>query len=109
MIKQTKRKLLADIYGHGNHVKKFKGYNALASQAPNTLTLTDKVQHASRRRVLSQAFSESSLRLFEPTIRSRIDRFCQVLHKLDDSGMKWTKSIDMSHQCKYLTLKLVRH
>ncbi|KUI71279.1 Versicolorin B desaturase [Cytospora mali] len=64
-----------DIYGHGAPVRKFPGYQALSSHAANTLTMSDKVQHALRRRVLSQAFSESSLRMLEPAIRSRVDRF----------------------------------
>ncbi|ETS84641.1 hypothetical protein PFICI_02666 [Pestalotiopsis fici W106-1] len=70
---------LRDIYGHGAHVKKFDGYKVLSSQAANTLTLSDKAQHARRRRVISQAFSESSLRLFEPDMIARIDRFCQFV------------------------------
>lgn len=91
-------KALHDIYGHSAKVKKFNGYHFLASQAPNTLTLTDKAQHAHRRRVISQAFSESSLRLFEPLQLSRIDRFCQVLRSHCSIGEKWTMPLDMAHQ-----------
>lgn len=95
----------ADIYGHQAEVTKFKNYEVLSRQAANTLTLRDKTQHAHRRRVVSQAFSESSLRLFEPKILPRIDRFCEMLRnrsKQQSSSVGgWTESIDMSHECKF--------
>ncbi|ORY69073.1 putative cytochrome P450 [Pseudomassariella vexata] len=101
---------LRDIYGHGAHVRKFDGYMVLSSQAVNTLTMSDKAQHARRRRVISQAFSESSLRLFEPTIISRIDRFCQVIRGHASSEGKWTEPQDMAHGCKYIwILNIVTH
>ncbi|KAI8630111.1 cytochrome P450 [Xylariaceae sp. FL1651] len=96
-------KALHDIYGHSAHVKKYTGYEVLASQAPNTLTLSDKTQHGQRRRVISQAFSESSMRLFEPTLLSRIDRFCQILRNYSEDAMEWSKPLDMACQFNYLT------
>lgn len=89
----------AAIHGHGNNVKKFEGYKVLAANAPNTLTLSDKALHARRRRVISQAFSEACLRLFEPAVRSRINRFCQVLRSHSQSGGEWTDPLDMSLRC----------
>ncbi|KAI1171197.1 putative cytochrome P450 [Nemania sp. FL0916] len=74
---------LYDIYGHGARVQKFKGYQALSSMAANTLTMSDKAQHAARRRFISQAFSQSSLRMLEPAIRSRIERFCRQISITD--------------------------
>ncbi|KAI0551333.1 cytochrome P450 [Xylaria curta] len=91
-------KALHDIYGHSAKVTKFKGYHFLASQAPNTLTLSDKAQHAPRRRVISQAFSENSLRLFEPAQLSRINRFCQVLRSHRQPAAEWTVPLDMAQQ-----------
>ncbi|KAL6231525.1 hypothetical protein BDW75DRAFT_247842 [Aspergillus navahoensis] len=70
---------LQDIYGHHGKVTKCSTYRFLAQQAPNTLTLTDKAQHGSRRRVLRQAFSESSLRLFEPKVRAKLDKFVSII------------------------------
>lgn len=97
-----------DIYGHQAKVTKFKNYEVLSRQAANTLTLRDKGQHARRRRVVSQAFSESSLRLFEPKIISRIDRFCDILRERSrnpeaETNVKsggWSEPMDMSHECK---------
>ncbi|KAL9086199.1 MAG: hypothetical protein Q9165_007264 [Trypethelium subeluteriae] len=93
---------LSTIHGHGNNVKKFQGYKVLAANAPNLLTLSDKSQHARRRRVVSQAFSEASLRLFEPAVRARIDRFLGVVRSNGKSG-EWTTPMDMSAYFNYLT------
>ncbi|KAI0439265.1 cytochrome P450 [Xylaria telfairii] len=94
---------LQDIYGHGAPVKKYDGYNVLASQAPNLLTLSDKAQHSRRRRVISQAFSEGSLKLFEPVLVSRIHRFCATLRNEIKVGGEWSKPLDMTRQFSYLT------
>lgn len=95
---------VADIYGHGSHVRKYAGYQALSSQAANTLTMSDKVQHAHRRRILSQAFSENSLRQLEPVIQLRIERFCELIRCQVDLKSepvdKWTTPVDMALSCK---------
>ncbi|OCK77277.1 cytochrome P450 [Lepidopterella palustris CBS 459.81] len=93
---------LQRIHGHGNNVKKFEGYKVLAANAANTLTLSDKTQHAWRRRVISQAFSENSLRLFAPKVRARIDRFCEVIRQHGQSTA-WTSPLDMALYFNYLT------
>lgn len=98
------RSRLADIYGHGSHVRKYAGYQALSSQAANTLTMSDKMQHAHRRRIISQAFSENSLRKLEPAIQSRVARFCSVIRSQAsrdlDSAEQWMGPLDMASSCK---------
>ena len=85
---------------------KFKNYEVLSRQAANLLTLRDKTQHGRRRRVISQAFSESTLRLFEPKILSKVDRFCEILRLRQDGSQisaeagDWTEPIDMGHACR---------
>ncbi|KAL6897582.1 cytochrome P450 [Trichoderma evansii] len=93
---------LYDIYGHGSKVKKYKNYRVLAQQAPNTLTLSNKVQHARRRRVVAQAFSETSLRRFEPKVQSVLERFCQYLRSAakESTEKGWTSPRDISKDCK---------
>ncbi|KAF2158801.1 hypothetical protein M409DRAFT_71434 [Zasmidium cellare ATCC 36951] len=86
---------LQEIYGHGNKVTKCSTYKFLAQQAPNTLTFTDKAQHGSRRRVLSQGFSESSLRLFEPKIHIKLQKLVSVIKGQQHDG-EWTVPIDMA-------------
>jgi cytochrome P450 len=91
----------ADAYGHSARVRKFEGYKVLATHAPNILTLTDKAQHARRRRVVSQAFSESSLKMFEPILLSKMDIFCQGFRaQQQDNTSKWTGPYDMARECK---------
>ncbi|KAI1300937.1 cytochrome P450 [Xylaria venustula] len=94
---------LRDIYGHAARVRKYDGYNMLASQAPNLFTLSDKTQHGRRRRVISQAFSESSLRIFEPIILSRIHRFCAKLRSQSMAANGWSQPLDMACQFNNLT------
>ncbi|KAL7896740.1 cytochrome P450 [Trichoderma sp. SZMC 28014] len=93
---------LYDVYGHGAKVKKYKNYRVLASQAPNTLTLSNKVQHARRRRVVAQAFSETSLRRFEPKVQSVLERFCQHLRSAANESTGWTSPRDISKDFNYL-------
>ncbi|ORY60121.1 cytochrome P450 [Pseudomassariella vexata] len=97
---------LHDIYGHGAHVRKFDGYKILSSHALNTLTLSNKVQHARRRRVISQAFSESSLRMFESLIVSKLDNFCQIIRGTSLEG-EWTVSQDMAENFNRLSFDLM--
>ncbi|KAM0450923.1 hypothetical protein ACHAO4_006315 [Trichoderma viride] len=93
-----------DVYGHGAKVKKYKGYRVLAQQAPNTLTLSNKVQHARRRRVVAQAFSETSLRRFEPKVQSVLEIFCQHLRSAVNESAEngWTSPRDISKDFNYL-------
>lgn len=95
-----------DIYGHGAKVKKYKNYKVLAQQAPNTLTLRDKVQHGRRRRVLSQAFSKEGLKTLEPSILAQLDCFVELLRSQVGPGCKWSAPVDMAHACKSLSFTL---
>ncbi|OJJ54298.1 hypothetical protein ASPSYDRAFT_61587 [Aspergillus sydowii CBS 593.65] len=91
-----------DIYGHGAKVKKYKNYKVLAQQAPNTLTLRDKVQHGRRRRVLSQAFSKEGLKTLEPSILAQLDCFVELLRSQVGPGCKWSAPVDMAHAFSHL-------
>ncbi|KAJ4156281.1 hypothetical protein NW754_007905 [Fusarium falciforme] len=91
-----------DVYGHGAPVTKGHSYKVLSARAPNTLTMQDKVQHSRRRRVLSQAFSESSLRKFEPVMQARIDRFLRVVRGADLQAGQWSEPSNMAHRFTHL-------
>lgn len=87
---------LRDMYGHGAQVRKSPAYLALSQAAANTLTIADKAQHAYRRRILSQAFSESSMRRLEPLIQERIKALCTVIRgQVSESVDGWSSPIDM--------------
>ncbi|PWY70903.1 cytochrome P450 [Aspergillus heteromorphus CBS 117.55] len=91
---------LHDIYDRHAHVKKFKNYRVLSKQAPNTLTLRDKVQHSRRRRVLSQAFSKRGVESMQPIILARLERLSEVLRSQVPDSSGWTSPIDMAQICK---------
>jgi cytochrome P450 len=59
---------VSDIYSHRANTIKSKTYLMLAPQAANSLTMRDEVLHGKRRRVVSQAFSDATMRSFEPKI-----------------------------------------
>lgn len=101
-----------DIYGHHAPVKKYSNYRVLAQQAPNTLTMQDKIQHSRRRRVLSQGFSTRSLESWQPKVVCQLDRLSQVIRgrmiTMPSSVEKeWTTSFDMARTCKYPVLPWV--
>ncbi|KYK57384.1 cytochrome P450 [Drechmeria coniospora] len=104
---------LRDIYGHHSNVVKFRNYEVLSKQAANLLTLRDKTQHGRRRRVISQAFSENSLRIFEPKILSRVDRFCDLMRRGNEPSKDrvpaghWTGPIDMAHAFNNLAFDIM--
>jgi len=78
--------------------------HALSAQAPNSLTLRDKALHGKRRRVISQAFSENTLRSFEPKVIEKIhqlsDTIVEVPQERDKSSREWSDSKDMGHCCE---------
>ncbi|KAI6782247.1 Isotrichodermin C-15 hydroxylase [Emericellopsis cladophorae] len=98
---------LRDIYGHRGKVVKFRNYHVLSKQAANLLTLQDKYLHGRRRRVISQAFSESSLRMLEPKIHSKLDQFCHVLRAQGGSDGSWAPPFDMSHAFNNLAFDIM--
>jgi cytochrome P450 len=61
--------------------------------------MRDKVLHGKRRRVVSQAFSEATMRSFEPKIVEKIQRLCDTITKsLGVDG--WSETKDMGRYCE---------
>jgi cytochrome P450 len=104
--------LISDIYGHRSNVNKSKTYNVMVHRAPNTLTILDKKQHGRKKRVISQGFSDASLRALEPAILSHIQKFCSKLADSEnDDGSpaipdEWSPNRNMSNWCKWPPLRL---
>jgi cytochrome P450 len=106
---------ITDIYGMKKNVKKSKEYAGMVHQAPNTLTLIDKVEHGRRRRVISQGLSTQMIRSYEPKILKHAQKMCLAIRRgevdipLLEDGVKarplpageWSEPIDMSKMCKY--------
>jgi cytochrome P450 len=108
-LAQGKTNKVIDIHGHGAKVIKFKNYEILSRQAANLLTIRNKTLHAKRRRIISQAFSENNMRLFEPKIMTRVERFLDLLRLDQNSNLVkkdgWSEPIDMAHTCEFRQLR----
>ncbi|KAH8588193.1 cytochrome P450 [Bisporella sp. PMI_857] len=97
-----------DIYGHQSNVIKSDVYNQMVHRAPNLVTLRDKALHGVRRRILSQGFSESALRGFEPAILTQIEKFTKKISPVGDKGNgKWSTVWNMSRECEYLAFDMM--
>ena len=72
---------LKDIYGFKANVKKSNFYSVFPATkaAFSTHTAIDKAVHARKRRVLSQAFSDSAMRAMEVHILDNIESWCRYL------------------------------
>lgn len=54
-------------------------YLAMVHNTPSTFTLRSKKEHAWKKRILSQKFSDSAIRSYEPEVLKLVDRFCDAL------------------------------
>jgi cytochrome P450 len=101
---------LKDIYGFRANVQKAEFYDAFVHPAPNTHNSRDKELHARKRRVLSQAFSESAIKGMERYILGNIRTFCEGLGELsrgnvDEKG--WTVPRNMADWCNWLAMDIL--
>ncbi|OJD29979.1 cytochrome p450 [Diplodia corticola] len=95
---------MRDIYTSGKNVVKSRGYNALVHVVPSVLTIRDKKQASTRRRLLAEGLSDAALRSHEPIILTHVDRLCQVLGPADDV---WSEPRNMAHWCSYLAFDIM--
>ncbi|KAG9244843.1 cytochrome P450 [Calycina marina] len=107
---------LKDIYSNNKNVKKSEVYNAMVHRAPNTLTQRDKKLHARNRRLISQGFSESSMRVYEKPMAAQIDIFCRCLMENEEEPINgisypleggWSPPRDMAKWCERLAFDLM--
>lgn len=97
----------ADIYGHGKDLQKSQKYAAMVHRAPNTLTVIDKKKHGKKRRVISQAFSDNSLKSYESIILQQVRRLCDAMR--EDSNAQqvpagsWSPAKDTARLCMLLS------
>lgn len=68
-----------DIYGHNKNLRKSAPYLAMTHNTPSTFTIVSKKEHAWKKRILSQKFSDSAIRSYEPDLLKLVDRFCDAL------------------------------
>lgn len=92
-----------EIY-HSKDVQKAWGYATMAPTpgAYNIFTAIDKTIHRHKRRVLSQGFSDQSLRAFEPTILKEIDIFVKKFSTTQADQEGWSAPTDMTKCCRHI-------
>jgi cytochrome P450 len=84
------------IYGAKANVKRGKFYEVWTRNENNvnTLSTTDKLVHARKRRILNSVFSERAVRSSESFIIRHVDRWCAILE--EDANNDWTEPKNMS-------------
>ncbi|KAI0141897.1 isotrichodermin C-15 hydroxylase [Xylariaceae sp. FL1272] len=99
---------LKDIYGFKSNVRKAAFYDAFAHPVPNTHNTRDKTIHARKRRVLSQAFSDSNMKEMERYVLANVRSFCeQIGMGASDDRKGWTIAKNMSDWCNYLAFDIL--
>lgn len=76
-----------------------------AKGAYNIFTAVDKSIHRHKRKVLSQGFSDQSIRAFEPTMLRHIDIFVRKFIKppsYDPADPEWSTPFNMTACCRHL-------
>ncbi|RSM20901.1 hypothetical protein CDV31_000272 [Fusarium ambrosium] len=103
-------KALKEIFGFRTNVRKAEFYNAFVHPTANTHNTRDKEVHARKRRVMSQAFSESAMKEMQRYILNNVRTFCEQIGALDGSTEEskgWTKPRKMSDWCNYLATDIL--
>ncbi|OIW26727.1 cytochrome P450-like protein [Coniochaeta ligniaria NRRL 30616] len=100
---------LKDIYGFKANVRKSEFYDAFVHPAPNTHNVRDKDAHARKRRVLSQAFSDSAIKGVERYILGNVRTFCDGIGEMGRVAEKggWTGPKNMADWCNWLAVDIL--
>lgn len=87
----------SDIYNMKANVKKGKFYDAWPRNANDvhTLSTTDKLVHARKRRILNSVFSEKAIQSAEIFVIKHVNRWCELL--LDSNSGDWSQPKNMTH------------
>ena len=100
---------LKAIYGHGANVQKSETfYHAFRArpEAVSTLLATERAQHARKRRIMGQAFSEGAMRGMERYVLENVEVWERgVEEKVEAArreGRRWSERVDMGRWNNYL-------
>jgi cytochrome P450 len=101
------------IYSHGANVQKSVFYKCFraAPTAISTLLATEKHQHARKRRVMGQAFSDQAVRGFEQYVLSHVEDLVERIGATLDQSKKtenlWSTPLDMAAWCNWLVFDIM--
>ncbi|KAL7271634.1 hypothetical protein RUND412_005589 [Rhizina undulata] len=120
LLSSNTKEGLKEIYGVNKNVEKSEEfYRAFAGHptnyARNTLNVTNKQLHASKRKVLAHAFTETALKSMEPYFLPHIENLCNIIANGEQSlpipgsdkekNGKWRG--DMGKWANYLTFDIM--
>ena len=101
------------------NTRKASYYNAFAHvfKGDSSNTIIDPVKHGRKRRVITQALSESSIRAMEEHILSNVRNFCRLMCDQNDVSSdnhtdkalpgEWSAPKDMTRWSGYLTFDIM--
>ena len=110
---------LKEIYGQRCNTRKASYYNTFAQifKGESSNTITDPVKHGRKKRVITQALSESSIRAMEEHILLNVRNFCDIMgDKFDMQGDvmgafdrcdEWTTPKNMTRWAGCLTFDIM--
>ncbi|CAG8888676.1 unnamed protein product [Penicillium egyptiacum] len=98
---------LSQIYSARANVRKDDAYSVMSASThiPSTISCLDKKQHASKRRILAQLFTETALKGVEHRVLSNIDIFCTYLGA--DNPSTWGSARNVAVWSDYLTFDII--
>ncbi|KAL7271636.1 hypothetical protein RUND412_005591 [Rhizina undulata] len=120
LLSSNSKEALKEIYGVNKNVEKSEEfYRSFAGHqtnyARNTLNVTNKQLHASKRKVLAHAFTETALKSMEPYFLPHIENLCNIIANGEQSlpipgsdkekNGKWRG--DMGKWANYLTFDIM--
>lgn len=102
---------LKQVYGHKCNTRKASYYNTFSHvfKGDSSNTIIDPVKHGRKKRVLTQALSESSIRAMEEHVLNNVRRFYKLMG--EDGGKEvgkgWSSPRDMTRWAGCLTFDIM--
>ncbi|KAI1469973.1 cytochrome P450 [Daldinia caldariorum] len=96
-----------DIYAPKSNVRRSRFYEAwqLNGFKPTTLSTTDVAEHARKRKLLSHAFTEKSVRAASDFVVQNLDRWHELL--IEDASCGWSPAVDISEKLDELAFDIM--
>lgn len=88
----------SDIYGLKSNVRRSRFYEAFKRNdvEQTTLTTIDVTAHARKRKLLTQCFTEKSIRTASAFIITHVNRWNQLMMDENTSITEWSRPVDLS-------------
>lgn len=98
---------MSEIYSTRANVRKDDAYSVMSASRhiPSTIGCLNKKQHASKRRILAQLFTETALKGVEERVLSHISTFCACLHTGRSS--EWGMAKNMASWSDFLSFDII--